>query len=237
MTPEQNKQWKQAILGDGSESPYEHWKALYAVAALLPEPIGFLQKAWRESEERLAGWGVPGWARECRTRCAYQSWEDSAHDSGWVPEFALRSETALLGLQLLYPSERAQFDAYQRVLLRFVHKVLEPFVLWVLEQNRSGYQHEIDVYEQYARLIAEPSLLQVENTDWMLYLFDLHDDAMRQIWSGSQFVDLKFFFLKLTDRYRLCTKETSDNYTDLIAQAYLAALEAECPPPDWLPEP
>lgn len=38
----------------------------------------------------------------------------------------------------------------------------------------------------------------------------------------------------LRRQYRQCFQE-DEHYTDRIAHAFLVALEAECPPPNWIP--
>lgn len=137
MTSEQNEQWKSAI------KPLDYLDH-YALS----------DRGLAEARKRLMSWGVPIWAVEFRTRFLLHSGIKPM--ALWMPEFALRSEVAMIGIQILYlqpySSEAETEEVYQRV-----HECVYGY-------SNPGYDHE-------------------------------HH-----------------------------------------ASAFLGALEAECPPPDWLPK-
>ncbi|MGC4043452.1 MAG: hypothetical protein QM758_06575 [Armatimonas sp.] len=291
LTPEQNEQWQKAILGYGTESYLEKWKAVPALAALLPEPSMFRFQSIQPSEERLTALGVPDWANHFRMHCAIRSWADDKDASHWVPEFLLRSEVALVGLTLRHPCHAEKEVAYMRLCVRFVTEALQPFVEHAQKvgwRRRGYYKPVVKLYrfcESYSTMgsaLRWPKHLDslpkrvlrefLSTVEFLLFMlvplrkgedtralpkphegFSAHclsecflagvtsilnPDAVTPEdpfngWSVILIVD----FLETQHRWSRDGRKDSDHsYTDLIAGAFLAALEAECPPPDWLPQ-
>ncbi|MGC4043280.1 MAG: hypothetical protein QM758_05710 [Armatimonas sp.] len=156
LTQKQNARWQEMIVGDGTKSYEDRWHALRTMAALLPEPAEFLRESMKESEARLAGLGAPGWAFELRTLCAIETWSGGVMESGWLPRFALRSETALVGIQLATSNDEELQTIYQHIFIRFVARTLRPFVddaRQVNAYNKEGYRPMMELYLHCERFL------------------------------------------------------------------------------------
>ncbi|MGC4043315.1 MAG: hypothetical protein QM758_05890 [Armatimonas sp.] len=243
MTPEQAEQWRSAI------NPLDYFD-FHAVSA----------QGLRESTERLQEWGVPGWAIQLRGDLAASGWKKNEL---WVPEFALRSEVALVGIQVLHRGTNPA-PVYRQLFVRFVGKALRPIVEWVLERNDSrleGYTPLIALQAQCEkgdrsdkegwnalgrlfksvsedREIFDAYFLALELVSVTRYLLDTSAEFP---WESSRLINIEKIVGRLNQQHqwRLDGKAEEryadgPNHRGLIAQAYLAALEAECPPPDWL---
>lgn len=129
MTPEQNAQWQAAI------NPMDY--------------LDFYAFSWeglREAVERLMDWGVPAWAILLRDELIARGWDQ---EEQWVPRFALRSEAALVGLQILYPYPVVAERVQQRIFVRFVEEALWPFVEHSQQANpylQQGYAPLVELY-------------------------------------------------------------------------------------------
>lgn len=268
MTLEQNEQWQKAI-------PVLDYMDRYALS----------DDGLRESETRLATWGVPAWAVKLRAQLITLGWLQSNNEM-WVPRFALDSETALIGLQIRYPTHTLAEHTYSRLFIRFTTIVLRPFVEYAQQadwQRRNGYKPLVKLYklcERYltGKVTAWPKHLEPfpkrmlrEFVNWRSLLplpwdrikSESEEWAEREIyWAHYNSQDLletipsllnpnpstirnesvtsapARFAHNMATQYWLVRDGSSDSdrcYTDLIAAAYLTALEAECPPPTWLP--
>ncbi|MGC4043613.1 MAG: hypothetical protein QM758_07385 [Armatimonas sp.] len=229
--------------------------------------------------------GVPNWAILFRSFCVYSSWQSGVN---WVPEFLLRSETALLGLAIWHSDKKeAATLAYQQLAIHSVAQALKPFVKHsrnpkVGRRRRRAYKPLVKLYHLCQRYLAQNSTLRwpehidpfpVRFRDGLVRILGLHTVVDRLesdesyfartlgmdlllgiaaiLRSGSFMSDMSgmsvrhFKGLDITDlivdlsrMHRLMHDEELNNgsdYTRLIADAFLTALEAECPPPDWLP--
>lgn len=107
VTPEQNEEWLSAI-------PLLDYSDLHALT----------EKGLQQSAGRLIRGKVPSWAVLLREKLIANAWPYYS----WVPDFALRSEVALIGLQLLYPDKFDAGQIYRNVRLRLIHEALRPFV-------------------------------------------------------------------------------------------------------------
>ncbi len=251
MTAEQNEQWKKAV----NPLSYLDFHAL-SEAGLL------------ECAQHLAARGVPGWAIQLRAQYISLGWE--AHET-WVPEFALRCETALIGLQVRHPNSRARGGVYRRVLLRFFHEALRPFVEWAAEGDEKrgkAYHHIIKAYTLFENLERSS---EVDYRTWNEVWYKASNLEEGGFWSENSFanslvstmlyswgkvvfhpIDWETWWhelevrdvASLTDqlnrqhqwRVEGDANSASGSYFQLTAQTFLSALEAECPPPDWLPQ-
>ncbi len=130
MLLEQIEQWKQAVL---------------PIALEIREGHGLTDDALAESFDRLENWEVPGWAAELRI-----SLLRSGDSEPWCPNFAIRSEAALFGIQILHDNEPYLWPVYQRLFVRFVAEALRPFVEWIREHDdyrRGGYSFLVQLFE------------------------------------------------------------------------------------------
>lgn len=160
VTSEQNQQWQKAVLGEHSlEQWRDHRIAASTMASLLPEAerFAFLERLLQVGEMPLTTPDIPGWAVALRNRCATQGWEARLP---WVFDFATRSEIALVGITVLYPTRDAQVEAYRRLLMSFLRKGLEPFVEWAEQQEdkpQRSYRDLLDLYDLISDPAAPPS--------------------------------------------------------------------------------
>lgn len=107
MTREQNEEWQAAI-------PPLDYLDFHALSA----------EGLQKSAERLSGRGVPGWA--WKLRFSLMDWGSDSMEA-WCPGFAIRSETALVGIQILNRGHDLT-PIYQRVFVRFFQEGLHPVV-------------------------------------------------------------------------------------------------------------
>ncbi|MGC4043159.1 MAG: hypothetical protein QM758_05100 [Armatimonas sp.] len=257
MIPEQSEQWRAAI----NPLDYLDFHALS-------------EEGLRESEIRLENWGVEAWAILFRTLLITLGWKRK--DKGtWVPRFALRSETALIGLQIRYPAQIDTESVYQYIFVRFVAEALRPFVEYASKtdrRRRKGYESVVKLYRLCERYETrgkalkwpkhlEPFYKRMPIPGWRLQAGKPETREvywarhMSQNWFKAitntlnpdtpRYWDMSSGWLTATlthlldMQYKWIFEGQLDNephYTDLIATAYLKALESECPPPNWLPD-
>ncbi|MGC4043321.1 MAG: hypothetical protein QM758_05920 [Armatimonas sp.] len=105
MTPEQNNRWRKAV----------RLLDYFDFHAISPEGLAAFEKRLKADR------GAPGWAIQARSYCIT---DGLAKSQLWVPEFALRSEIALLGLKILYPEKEDRIALYRRLLPEFLSRVL-----------------------------------------------------------------------------------------------------------------
>ncbi|MGC4043317.1 MAG: hypothetical protein QM758_05900 [Armatimonas sp.] len=277
MTPEQHESWRQAIhqvlaanaapgQDFSDQQRRDHGTAESALLALLPEEgrRAFLKSRLLASTERLMVRDIPRWAIELRSECINRGyWPEAA-----TFEFLLRSEIALIGLELSHPTKDAQATAYRRLLLSFFYNALEPFVEWVEQQRETTRREYCDFVDLYDFLDGLDTLPSQEEWDakerTMNYQknVEIVSSTSRQhcqrlleiarlvlfkdpdIWWRTTDTDLALRFLEMHARSgpilpvgisrRPAYRIFFDNDVEIVTTAYLAALEAECPPPDWL---
>ncbi|MGC4043238.1 MAG: hypothetical protein QM758_05495 [Armatimonas sp.] len=263
MTQEQNEQWQQAI------NPLDYLD----FHALSTEGLS-------ASYARLTSLPVPAWGCELRTLLIGLDWSDKKKEAR-VPEFALRSEVALVGLAVGNPSPAEAEAVYHRLLVRFVWETLHPFVEYAQQADRyrkDGYKPLVKLHqlcecfdkeggamrwprhlEPFSKRVLNPFLERISGTfdktgeqeihsarDLSYKLHGTLTSILRSKVSIQGELPYPWGVTGLVgnlvgqhDQIQ-CNDpnygETSaDTYTYLIASAYLAALEAQCPPPDWLP--
>ncbi len=239
ITPEQNEQWQKAI-------PLLDYGDFYALSA----------EGIEQSTKRiLAGRGAPGWAVTARSITISNGWKGKAT---WVPSFALRSEVAMIGLNLLYPKPEAHMALYRRLLQDFTSQALAPLagVCPLLQELHALTR---DPFPEEARLSGLDQALeerrlalagQPYDQDQHFHLQRIWDslkllrlmllEPPRQWWSrgglhlGYYLSSFYEFYIK-EDRASgsLSEEIESQDPHQPVADAFLAALESECPPPDW----
>ena len=121
----------------------ERWQA-----AIMPVALGvigdqheFTEEGMQESVKRLSDLGVPGWASHLRL--ARPIWNEGPWERWgpacilpWHTNFAIRSATALAGIQLLTPNEQDLRRIYQRLFIRFLTETLRPFMAFAQQPGK-----------------------------------------------------------------------------------------------------
>lgn len=256
----------------------ERWQA-----AIMPVALGvigdqheFTEEGMQESVKRLSDLGVPGWASHLRL--ALLTWNERPWEPWgpefilpWHPDFAIRSATALVGIQLRTPNEQDLKRTYQRLFIRFLTETLRPFMAFAQQAGkyRQGnytvlndlfalcerfactrqptHQEEWDaLWERseskvFAYAEEEPHVL-VMTKAMLTVARSLLDPNDATPWTDSRAGALGSIIEGVTRQYqwRVDGYGSSDYlhtvlYAKLLADAYLTALEAICPTPDWLP--
>lgn len=246
MTQEQIEEWQRAIM---------------PVAFGVLDQYEMTEAGLVDSLDRLKFRGVPGWAIELRRQCISAGWEEK---EPWVPEFTLRSETALVGLQLLYPTSSARIDVYRRVFLQFYYDALKPFENQAEESSpalglvRQYYEkrHEPIVEQEWRDALktvtseyhnaaaGHPETLDLLTLvrslfrDWQSVL--LRPSEYDSWWNSPRTGAISDLVHRLNQQHQWQIEGSPADdmggiYTDVIAQTFLTALEAECPEPEWMP--
>lgn len=238
MTPEQNEQWKAAI------QPLDYLD----FHALSPEG---LERFKRRTKARKS---APGWAVYTRNHFVSDGWQLA---QPWVPEFALHSEAAMFGLRFLYPEFSDRAELYSRLLLDFLHRVMAnvPVDLPELQElhKLSGLTDfskdewkalELGLRKRRVEFSGSPAKYAYLGVSLACVgaVQNICCSAPEQWWDREVFglsTKLTFLFDVRKDECLV----PADRLAELrrtgpmqpVATAFLAALEAECPPPDWLP--
>lgn len=246
MTLEQNEAWHKAIL---EKYPLEKWSdyrnATSTLASMMPkaEYRAFLKGCL---ELPFHTWDIPGWAVELRnvsigwSLTVPEPWEEP-----WLFDFALRSEVALVGLQFRHPTQKARVEAYRRLLIDFLTRGSKIFVDWMEAEDDEGklVYHDIAALYELIHGLSVPRrkvlqrFLECRDPAQLKPRYrKLHSYRLLEIlhtvlfqepeqWWNTPDMDLARRFLELLPW---------DIEPDFLFQAYLSALEAECPPPDWI---
>lgn len=265
MTPEQHEQWQKAMMQiypipgpEGQECSYEQWReyqiAEASLRALMPRTrqAAFLRDRSVGSFVRLQHWPFPAWVLEVRDSCAFE-FEDSRRI-----EFAFRCDMALIGIYLRYSTPDARMQVYDRLLLSFIPRALRPLIEYAEKYKlRQGFQgcYQICQLCESDGLYRDPERWEAieQNTrggykggagEWPNMAVGIFAIMAHKILCDPG---------ELTSSENLTSSDRSwlggllgllhseygpgrsDIPEDGIAQAFLAALESECPPPDWLP--
>ncbi len=267
MTPEQNEAWQRAVMRaypaptpDGQECTLEQWqehrRAESAVLPLLPWPesIRFLESRVKTSAEHLRDWQLPDWVLDIRDRWAFES---ISHQGA---TFTLRCDTALIGMQLRYPTRDAKADAYQRLLIGYLSRALRPLIEQTEASNDTELRHDFEGYHQIC-LLCESDGLYWDQERWLEIRTNFASGSSRRhLTNKSRAKRLVEAFVILAQRVLFQIEEPVDEdgprnpmststlmfylpweylmaelYRHFMGQAFLTALESECPPPDWLP--
>lgn len=223
-----------------------HRMAEAALLALMPEAkrFDFQKDQVQSSIIRLTGWGIPLWILDFRNRWV------TMHNQPWGREFTFRTEVALVGLQFLYLAQDARTEAYRRVVLGFVLGALRPLVDHAeASQEYAGLLQICQLCESDGLYMAPQRWRDIHNrfgshvveTPAKTRAKSLVDDFIRIACSGLFQPDTPqdrnvtgVILFHLGKEYQSCFRKDRAQ-TDRIVQAFLNALEAECPPPDWLP--
>lgn len=253
MTPEQNAEWLARI------DLQEHQDSRAVSAAGL---MG--------CSARLTRRGVPFWALRFREDLANLG---QAAGGEWVPDFALRSEVALVGLQLLYPDPTEAEPVYRRTYIRFVAELLLPVVEWVARGDGRRQLACKKLLALQGQCEKFTGLFEPEDWYELDYLYgrprdDVRFDNEAESWlathaqalgqeifgelrlilemSPSRHVPVRAWIERADYVYQLLQGSTQPRsdwgngrrttvHAETLARCFLAPLEAECPPPDWLP--
>ncbi|MGC4043456.1 MAG: hypothetical protein QM758_06595 [Armatimonas sp.] len=189
----------------------------------------------------------------------------------WIARFALRSQAALIGIQITTPDNIDRDALYQRIYVRFIQETLHPFVDWVKtmqsgDARYNAYKPVIALYcacegftgpadaAEWRRLHQRLSnLARAEGFEafkaWQLAESLLNGIIVRLNLEKAMPSSFVFFWKPFTVLYPLNRQHQwrldgqegktplDGSYSiELIADAFLVALEAKCPPPDWLPQ-
>ncbi|MGC4043457.1 MAG: hypothetical protein QM758_06600 [Armatimonas sp.] len=263
MTSEQSAQWKDAI-----------------------EPLDYLDfhavtlAGLQETAQRLASWGAPGWAIQLReslidlptSPVMILQQRDEVDLKMWHPRFALRSEVALIGIQIFYPSTYELEVVYSRVLARFALEALRPFVEYAQTTSpalQEGYRQVMELTSFFEWLLMPPPkdfpdlphfpLMSIDYSspesmeiygarrmgNYLLQevcsILGFREEATRHTWTSLRTVSIKVLIGNFNSQHRWRAgglggevREDVSSYAELVADAFLVALESECPPPDWL---
>lgn len=248
MTSEQKREWQEAI----NPLDYLDFHAL-------------TNDGRKATVGRLLGQDVPKWAVEIRTWCLSNGW---TRQEIWVPEFGLRSETALVGLQLAYPYSWDRDSVYQKVFVLFLCQALRPAVEWVnsgKERRKIACQNLVEVLERceaYARCPGIDGWPEYGNPQELKNYSSFGPETkivetartlgQELYWQMRGVFGLDSYAMdpttRVLDRWDYLHQLQRDGngeepgwygprnatYTHEIATAYLTALEAECPAPEWL---
>lgn len=263
MTLEQTEQWKAAITDDGEWEAMYAMVALLPKSAGPPlDSLGDLvQKKLLGDQERLTNWGVPCWAMSLWYQCAHWGWQQK---QPWVPEFIRRSEAALIGLQILYPDRDLAEPVYGRLLLRFLHEVYQPLAEWI-RQGASRPRRPVLSWDFERLVIFQELCGRwdaPDPTEWQELRKRIWDYTQSKAYSSLRDVYrcIEIAQVVLWGGHEWWWKATGDDlaqrilneYTtkegqkilrlqgktssiEHVADAFLIALEAERPAPNWLP--
>ncbi|MGC4043278.1 MAG: hypothetical protein QM758_05700 [Armatimonas sp.] len=259
MTPEQNAQWQEAVMqaypapiSDGQERTLEQWRnhriAEAAVVSLLPEDerTAFLKGRLKDSRKRLTDWNLPEWTLEMRDYWVPGYTEPS-------PDFTFRCNVGLIGLQVRHSLPEEQAETHLRLLCGFLSRALRPLIEYAETNKYTELRQDLEGYYQICQLCESEGHYQ-ESQRWLEIQNNFRPGwpptSMRTrapllVYAFAKFVRRNFFQVKesgtlqsmnsqllyLSEEYEGCS--LPDNR---IAQAFLEALEAECPPPEWLPQ-
>ncbi len=259
MTPEQHEQWQEAIMQaypaptpDGHEGTFEQWKnhriAEAALLSLMPEAeqVTFLKKRVESSVEHLAGWNLPDWTLETRDYCASEFYKP------WMPDFLFRANAILIGMNVRYGAPEEQGKPYLRLLTGFFRRLLRPLVEYAETVDNASLRYEYEGYYQICCL-CESDDHYLDSQRWL----DIQNHFGPSGPGASSRIRAPFLVDALVKRVRrtcfqvdepgaLRSMESLLSYLgaeykecslleNRMAQAFLDALEAECPYPDWLP--
>ncbi|MGC4043237.1 MAG: hypothetical protein QM758_05490 [Armatimonas sp.] len=235
MTPEQNEQWRQAI------NPLDYLD-FHAIS----------YEGVEESTARLRELGAPGWTTRTRfTLLTSVPKSPALPDCSLLfPEFALRSEVALVGLQLLYPDQAEAAVVYQRILKLFLHNALLPLaVLPEIERFCQLCANPNSTRQEWEALGAEKtsfSKLYYRHEDWWgaakihegacWFLYYQQEDGWEATHHDFGAMLLLVYGKPLELMWRdFLSKQREGIPIHSLTTHFLNALETECPPPDWLP--
>lgn len=241
MTPEQNARWQKSI-------PLLDYLDHHALNLVV----------LAESQKRIKGRrGAPCWALEIRRRCTAEGW---ATRESWVPDFALRSEVAMVGLKLMHPKPDDRVSLYRQLLGDFLNRALLPFeenlepirtlrdLCLTRETTHAHWNHQQRLIQEARRVNDGNSKAEPEEPLWHYeqHLLQLASQCVEtarhvQLFPPEQwwltFGDHLVGRFCWTHRWRIKRfpeAEEGGPYRP-VADAFLAAIEAECPLPDWLP--
>lgn len=257
MSLEQNERWKEALM---------------PVALGVIDGFELTHDGLRESMSRLKNRGIPGWSIQLRADCIAMGW---AGRESWVPDFALRSETALVGLQLRYVEHEDRVELYRRLFVRFLHIALKPFISRATAHG-GIYVPLAELYKitwRYERYGDQRKWMELEDTLKRYYgnkadieeiqslpwLAEKLGEGQYMLWLTTECIkEVRPILFQLSDmwwhnydsksltrlvrlfncqhQWRLLKRKADEpeRFTDFTAEAYLAALEGECPAPEWL---
>lgn len=241
LTSEQNEQWKRAI------NPLDH----VDFHALSDDGIEAFRKRFDTGKR------APSWALTVRSHCIYEGRREA---EAWVPEFAWRSEVAMAGVTILYPHPEDRVDFYRSLLVDFLHRVLAPLVedyptLRGLHELLGNREQQEPLLSEQLRAIEEKRLEIASLKEWNDYT-SAYGSALSMAEAIIKMLTLIYFdpsqkwrtrgglalanSLTVVHTFRIeCLESLSEDFPyqspyQPVADAFLAALEAECPPPDWL---
>lgn len=261
MISEQREQWQKAVMraypvptADGQECTLEQWqehrRAESAMLTLLPknERFEFVKSSVKIEAEHLADANLPDWVLTIRNACALAS--ISFRDA----ETAFLSDVALIGMQLRYPTLEARTEAYKRLLVSFLPRVLRPLVEHTEANQDTDLRHDLEGYFQICQLCESDGLYN--SPQCWLDIQNNFGPGMRRRSSNTRAPRLVVGFVRLarqvlfqieesTSERWLMTADTlmfyftEEHYSAglkgyFIGRDFLDALEAECPLPDWL---
>lgn len=232
MTSEQNKQWQKSI------NPLDYLDFhIYSQEGL--------DKFERRMKVRKR---APGWAVQARNRFVFDGFQRT---QPWVLQFALRSEVAMVGVPLLYPEFEERASLYRKLMLDFLHRALiaAPVELPELETLCTlciapdfSDEEWADLRRVIRKRLAEFTGYPAERVSLVVTQDCI--DAVRSYREDWWPIEVFALPAKLTWLHEARADSALPAYQleemrrigaiQPVADAFLTALEAECPTPDWI---
>ncbi|MGC4043279.1 MAG: hypothetical protein QM758_05705 [Armatimonas sp.] len=244
LPPELDARWRELIM---------------PIAPGILDSHEFSRQGMGQMVSRLKDFEVAPWI--IQMRCTLTERLEAAH-SPYLPIFALRCEAALVGIFLIHPEPESRKRFYMNLMKRFLQEALHPLIERAVAtgdpRKRRDYQILVKIYrlcDSAEKLIvggnwsdlAEDAYQykRMNNPPEIKGVFELAVTCTRV---AAIFLNPDFFVLpvlyhlirELAQQHRWQLEGVEDSatdYTPMVAEAFLTPLEAECPPPDWLPYP
>lgn len=212
------------------------------------------EEGLEKSTRRLKRLHAPYWLEKFRRACIERMQRGGS--VAYLPTFVIRCETAIVGICLYYRTEDACRIVYRRALFRFLREVLQPFAEWAesdSEQRRTDYRFLSAIYAacestDRARTSPWPELMEKIQEERKQELSLERDNAMSaasaciEAFFGASYTiiaDVPAYMVEMLERQHKWRvdgdPDSPQDYTELVAQAFLTAIEAECPEPEWMP--
>lgn len=233
----------------------EKWKAAVMPVALdVMDGYALTWEGRAEAYGRLKALQVPAWAISLHGTYLSDLQKEQMH---LLPRFLIGCETAMVGLSLTYPQSERLDAVYKNVLFRLLQEAIGLLTAWVEGTDDASMRKNYDLFFQLHALCSsiQPPF-EVAPWDELILRSSKRARFARQreirslvntgarLGRGIRFEknhahsSLTDMFLSLLEcQYRWLRTGRyygEESYIHLFAQVFLAALEAECPPPEWL---
>lgn len=211
-----------------------------------------------EADSRLAQWQVASWTIAVRRSCIQQMAQES---SPYLPTFVVGCEVALVGLSLLPPEPGAGGVLYNTLFRRFIPEAFLPLLKRMETASDPRLRRDYQPLIQICRLCNSPALsaskrrwtslesdmLQYRRANQPPEIAALHELISTTIFLAQYILTRPesptprammpklIRALSVQHQWQLHGNlDSKSGYTHLTAQAFLTALETQCPAPDWI---